>query len=64
MKIKQNSIKKPNIYHISWKEFVLKRGKTEDQESPGNLPNIGKLFDYVVHRKRTDLLNIYAFTYL
>ena len=32
---------------ISWKEFVLKSGKTENQELPGNLPNIGSLFDAV-----------------
>lgn len=29
---------------ISWKEFVLKRGKTDNQELPGNLSNIGNLF--------------------
>jgi hypothetical protein len=28
---------------ISSKEFVLKSGKTEKQELPRNLPNIGKL---------------------
>ena len=45
VKTKQNGMKKAR--HLSlkcWKQFVLKSGKTEDQELPGNLPNIGKLF--------------------
>ena len=40
--------KNPIIYHLSllsWKEIVLKNGTTENQELPGNLPNIGSLFD-------------------
>ena len=32
------------LFPICWKEFVLKSGKTENQELPGNLPKIGKLF--------------------
>ena len=38
------------VWKIYWKEFVLKGGKTENQELPGNLYNIGKLFDHKVVR--------------
>ena len=42
---KQNSMKKAKYLNLTWwKEFILKSGKTENQELPGNLPNIGKLF--------------------
>ena len=44
MKTKQNGMKKAKYLSlICWKEFVLKSGKTENQELPGNLLNIGKL---------------------
>ena len=46
VKTKQNSMKNPKYLSLMcWKEFVLKSGKTENQELPGNLPNIGKLFE-------------------
>ena len=32
---------------ICWKEFALKSGKTENQELPGNVSNIGKLFGWI-----------------
>ena len=33
---------------ICWKEFALKSGKTENQELPGNVSNIGKLFGWCI----------------
>ena len=46
MKTKQNGMKKPKYLSlICWKEFVLKSGKTENQEPRiTSLPHIGKLF--------------------
>ena len=45
VKTKKNGIKKAKyLFLMCLKEFVLKGGKIENQELPGNLPNIGKLF--------------------
>ena len=41
VKTKQNSMKNAKYLSlIFWKEFVLKNGKTENQELTENLPNI------------------------
>ena len=45
MKTNQRGMKKAKYLSlICRKDFVLKSCKTENQELPGNLPNIGKLF--------------------
>ena len=45
MKTNQRGMKKAKYLSlICWKKFVLKSGKTENQELPGTLTNIGKLF--------------------
>ena len=46
VKTKQKGmIKAKHLSLTTWKEFFLKSGRTENQEMPGNLPNIRSLFD-------------------